>query len=376
MTYLIPCLPSWYGKELGPAEEIVVMGLDSATPGRMAITFYRELKGSEFLNRIEMWHMMCAWPQNFGKDKKFVGTPAPRDIAEAAYGRRLDDKLRKAVVERFLPCIVDGSPLPRDLVASTTRRASNRQGFDDKWEWEKCLGIACALFKGSQIERDYLVHGPEAWIKQYLRLSKKSYVLRDVYGNLLMGGFLRKFAKAELDASKGWQGIKKKTKTNEPLSERQLLKSDWYYPKPSEEKLILEFFQANLADKGAHRDEALVLALSIATCRDVGDVLMLTESYHAACKKILGEIGPRNSSNPSKTAYPSLRVPMLFAIDNIMKIPDGHMYTNEAVQLLASFDWRTSRLTDSGEQSQSESDSTSLGCGDGSVACGSCAGGH
>jgi CRISPR-associated protein Csd1 len=144
-----------YGKKLEPTEDIVVMGLDSATPGRMAITFYRELKGSEFLNRIEAWHLKCSWFQNFGKDKKFVGAPAPRDIAEAAYGRRVDDKLRKAVVERLLPCIVDSSPLPRDLVESTTRRASNRTGFEHKWEWEKCLGIACALFKGSQTERDY-----------------------------------------------------------------------------------------------------------------------------------------------------------------------------------------------------------------------------
>ena len=144
-----------YGKELAPTDDIVVMGLDSATPGRMAITFYRELKGSEFLDRIETWHIKCAWPQDFGKDRKFVGAPAPRDIAEAAYGRHVDDKLRKAVVERLLPCIVDSSSLPRDLVESTTRRASNRTGFEDKWEWEKCLGIACALFKGSQTERDY-----------------------------------------------------------------------------------------------------------------------------------------------------------------------------------------------------------------------------
>jgi CRISPR-associated protein Csd1 len=144
-----------YGKELSPTEDIVVMGLDSATPGRMAIIFYRELKGSEFIDRVEAWHNKCAWPQNFGKDRKFVGAPAPRDIAEAAYGRRVDDKLRKAVAERLLPCIVDSSPLPRDLVQSTTHLASNRTGFEDKWEWEKCLGIACALFKGSQTERNY-----------------------------------------------------------------------------------------------------------------------------------------------------------------------------------------------------------------------------
>jgi CRISPR-associated protein Csd1 len=143
-----------YGSKLEPSEDIVFMGLDSATPGRMAITFYRELKGSDFLIRVEAWHLKCAWPQNFGKEAKFVGAPAPSDIAEAAYGRRIDDKLRKVTVERLLPCIVDGLQVPLDLVKSTTRHASNRVGLDH-WEWEKCLGIACALFKGYHTERNY-----------------------------------------------------------------------------------------------------------------------------------------------------------------------------------------------------------------------------
>ena len=143
-----------YRANIGPPDDIVVMGLDSATPGRMAITYYRELTGSEFLERIEAWHKAHAWPQNFGKELKFVGAPAPRDIAEAAFGRRLDDKLKKSTVERLLPCIIDGQPLPRDLVESTVRRASNRVGLDH-WEWEKTLGIACALFKGAFKNKEY-----------------------------------------------------------------------------------------------------------------------------------------------------------------------------------------------------------------------------
>lgn len=145
---------SGYRAQIDPTEGIVVMGLDSATPGRMAITFYRELLGSEFLNRIQAWHEKHAWPQNFGKDSRFVGTPAPRDIAEAAFGRRLDDKLRKTTVERLLPCIVDSRPLPRDLVESVVRRTCNRVGLEH-WEWEKKLGISCALFKGFFNKREY-----------------------------------------------------------------------------------------------------------------------------------------------------------------------------------------------------------------------------
>lgn len=149
-----------YSAMLTPNEDVVVLALDSATPGRMAITFYRELKGSDFLRRVQSWHAQNAWHQNFGKESKFVGTPAPKDIAEAAYGRRLDDNLRKSTVERLLPCIIDGQALPRDLVESVVRRTSNRVAFDkDKkgrqWEWEKYLGIACALFRGSYQERKY-----------------------------------------------------------------------------------------------------------------------------------------------------------------------------------------------------------------------------
>ena len=137
-----------YRARLGPTDDIVVMGLDSATPGRMAITFYRELTGSNFLARIERWHADFAWHQNFGKDKRFVGAPAPHDIAEAAYGRRLDDKLKKATIDRLLPCIVDGQVFPRDLLESTIRRACNRVGLEP-WESEKFLGIACGLYRGA-----------------------------------------------------------------------------------------------------------------------------------------------------------------------------------------------------------------------------------
>jgi len=153
---------SGYRAQIDATEDIVVLGLDSATPGRMAITFYRELKGSEFLDHVEAWHDSHAWPQNFGKQSRFFGAPAPRDIAEAAFSTRIghtgelrvDEKLRKSTVERLLPCIFDSRPIPSDLVNSVTRRACNRVSMKH-WEWEKHLGIACALFKGFFKERNY-----------------------------------------------------------------------------------------------------------------------------------------------------------------------------------------------------------------------------
>lgn len=168
-----------YRQRIDERENVVVMAVDSATPGRLSIVYYRTLNGSEFLERIENWHETCAWRHAYrsidvqdenGKTRKryipFIGAPAPADIAEAAYGSRVDDKLKKATVKRLLPCIVDGQPVPRDLVESVVRRASNREGIrnpedkkyrgDAEFTWEKTLSIACALFrKHKELKEEY-----------------------------------------------------------------------------------------------------------------------------------------------------------------------------------------------------------------------------
>ncbi len=172
-----------YGKEIGNTTGIVVMGLDSATPGRMAITYYRELTGSDFLQRIDDWHESCAWLHRYGfvevqdekgsKPKKkyipFIGAPAPNDITEAAYGSHLDDKLRKATIARLLPCIIDGQPIPRDLVESVVRRASNRVGMNEYKEWNRTLSIACALFRKHNRKENYdMALDPNRKTRDYL----------------------------------------------------------------------------------------------------------------------------------------------------------------------------------------------------------------
>ena len=172
-----------YGKKIDNTTNIIVMGLDSATTGRLAITFYRELTGSDFLQRLDIWHETCAWLHNYKIVEKkhipFIGAPAPHDIAEAAYGSRLDDKLRKATIERILPCIIDGLPIPRDLVEFAVRRASNRAGIrnpDDKkyygdgeYTWNKTLSITCALFNKHSRKENYTMSlDPDRKTRDYL----------------------------------------------------------------------------------------------------------------------------------------------------------------------------------------------------------------
>ncbi|MBU4263185.1 MAG: type I-C CRISPR-associated protein Cas8c/Csd1 [Proteobacteria bacterium] len=141
-----------YNAKLSKTDEIIVMGVDSATPGRMAVTYYRELTGSDFLKRIETWHKGCAWLQRFSKEKEFYGVPAPKDIAQAAYGTKdedlikVDDNLQKMTVERLIPCIIDGASLPWDIVDSCIKKATQRQSLPE-WAWQKTLGITCGLYR-------------------------------------------------------------------------------------------------------------------------------------------------------------------------------------------------------------------------------------
>lgn len=127
----------------------IIMVLDAATPGRMSIVYYRDLNKEKYLERLQAWHETCYWQHRNGRDQNnmprtYIGAPATRDIAFAAYGPRANDKLIKGLMERMLPCIVDGRKIPLDIVRNAVIRASNPVGMED-WEWEKTLSVACAL---------------------------------------------------------------------------------------------------------------------------------------------------------------------------------------------------------------------------------------
>lgn len=145
--------------------EIVIMGIDAATTGRMAVTFYREELANELIDNIQYWHSTCAWKHRykFSDDKKpfsFYGAPSPSDISLAAFGvertnyLELDEKLRKNIVERLLFCIIDKAAIPWDIVKSAYGNACHPQNYKNYFNWYKVLTISCALLKKFYLEKD------------------------------------------------------------------------------------------------------------------------------------------------------------------------------------------------------------------------------
>lgn len=161
-----------YRNRLGRKSEanVNILVLDSATTGRLAVLYYRDLDKELYLDKLVRWHSTCTWLHRYRKneDGEFVafhGAPATKDIAFAAYGPRANEKVVKGLMERMLPCIVDERDIPADIVTSVFHRASNPAGME-KWEWEKTLSIACAIWnrrEGKTValdkenrQRDYL----------------------------------------------------------------------------------------------------------------------------------------------------------------------------------------------------------------------------
>ncbi len=151
-----------YGKQLTENTAAMVMILDSATPGRMSIRYYREIQGSQLLANVNDWHQTFVWRMEYrsipdstavpGKKQKyknitFVGAPSPIDIAKAAYGEGVDTKLVQQTIERLVPCIAEKKCFPRDLMLSAVHRATAGISLEP-WEYRKTCSIACALIRG------------------------------------------------------------------------------------------------------------------------------------------------------------------------------------------------------------------------------------
>ena len=149
-----------YQAELKDHEQISLIMLDSATPGRMALTYYQEFLPANYFANLDAWIDDFAWYQRYsievqnGKktDKRtqwrFV-PPSPYSIAEAVYGKSLSDTLKKQLYARLLPVIAGGTsvPIPEDLVRQSFQAACNPNGCEN-WEWQRNIGVACALYKG------------------------------------------------------------------------------------------------------------------------------------------------------------------------------------------------------------------------------------
>ncbi len=139
--------------------EVVVAAFDAATSGRLSVTYYNELLGSDYLQRLHDWDEHCCW--FFGWDqyrtRAAIQSPLLRRIVTCAFGTpahekgqfklKVGDKLLGQQVQRLVACRVDRGRFPADIVKALFHRASSPLSFADPAAREEVLAAACAAIK-------------------------------------------------------------------------------------------------------------------------------------------------------------------------------------------------------------------------------------
>ena len=146
-------------RELLAGKMVYLIALDSATPGRLSVTRYMEFPASDYLVSLLQWHRRTYWKQKrqYGAKEKgafYDGSPSLRMIITSAYGKDVDDKLRKFTMSRLLPCTLQNAPIPRDIEIKCVLRASKRHAFPSRWDWESVLGVACSVYLYNHNQRE------------------------------------------------------------------------------------------------------------------------------------------------------------------------------------------------------------------------------
>ena len=193
--------------------QIVMMGMEAATPGRMSINFYEEFDGSRYLEMLGKWYKSCMW-RMYNKDGKlYINTPNIYDIGFAVFGddnmltAKKDFQADKAItkqVKRFtsdiFTCIASGKKVPLIYTNAAYHRVLNPNRFlnnKNQWNrdsWEKSMAITLAMFRSSYESEGYNV-----------ALNKNETQRDYLYGRLLAVADVIETVAMSMDDNKGRQ---------------------------------------------------------------------------------------------------------------------------------------------------------------------------
>lgn len=138
--------------ELKAEDDVVIAAFDAATKGRLAMVYYNELKGSDYLYRLYDWDLHCCWPNRLSSNA--IESPSIYRIINTAFGvQRIenkkarfttDDRLMRQQIHRLIRCRVDCMAMPVDIMRALQTKASNLVGIHKDLR-EETLFASCAV---------------------------------------------------------------------------------------------------------------------------------------------------------------------------------------------------------------------------------------
>lgn len=148
-----------YKKFFSADKPVRMLILDSATPGRMAITAYAEILPDDFFSGMAKWQEDAAIPQQFTRSKEEGSKEKIRlwaNVAPSAFSLfstvyadmkgKASEGVRKQFFNRLEGIIFQGRPVPYEWVAKAMRVAVRPLNYE-YWENERHLAACCGLYR-------------------------------------------------------------------------------------------------------------------------------------------------------------------------------------------------------------------------------------
>mgnify|MGYP003583049725 CR=1 FL=1 len=145
-------------REVGNKEKYYVMIVNKISNGRVAIKYFRELKKSEFYERVSKWYKTISWKgYDYQKKRKVKKYPGIYKIINYTYGIERSGKIefeqkkyRRDLIENLITTMIDGKRIPLNIVKKMYFNVSNRQRYDKTWS--SVVEMACSIFKKYNID--------------------------------------------------------------------------------------------------------------------------------------------------------------------------------------------------------------------------------
>ncbi len=141
--------------EISDKASAVIAAFDAATSGRLSLTYYQELRASDFLDRLYEWDDSCCW-----WFYKTISCPSLLQIVNCALGTErvekgkarisVDEKVMKQQLQALLACRINKAPIPMPIIRGLTQHASEPLKYHAKENRELILFTACAVIKKYQ----------------------------------------------------------------------------------------------------------------------------------------------------------------------------------------------------------------------------------
>ncbi|WP_251441474.1 type I-C CRISPR-associated protein Cas8c/Csd1 [Veillonella intestinalis] len=199
LGYIVPALTRYFAgvseREVTEADDFFcVLIIEKSSNGRMSVKYFQSFAISDIKERAQQWYIDLAWPHwDVENQTRIMQAPSLRKLINYTYGEEGDKGIicqQKKVVrknlERLLPCVLTGKPLPIDFYQTAVNRLKNRESYDKFWD--AALNRCCSIIKKHKADKGYQVFDE----KGALRMENSR--------SFLYGRLLATYEKLEMDA--------------------------------------------------------------------------------------------------------------------------------------------------------------------------------